>query len=105
MSSDILYNWINSAYTKVDDDNEYVKIKDMYAIFKTSDCYINMNKADKRYYNKTLFNKTLQKHLVFKKSYRDDKQRINGKQIECERIHGYKLNEDESDNDLEEDEM
>lgn len=105
MSSDILYNWVNSNYNKVDDVNAFVKIKDMYALFKTSDCYINMNKADKRYYNKTLFNTTLKKHLVFKKCYRDDKLRINGKQIECERLQGYKLNEDDSDNDLEEDEM
>ena len=105
MSSDILYNWINSAYTKVEDENKYVKIKDMYALFKTSDCYINMNKADKRYYNKTLFNSTIQKHIVFKKSFKNNKQRINGKEIFCERLHGYKLNEDDSDNDLEEGEM
>ena len=47
----------------------------------------------------------VKKHLVFKKCYKDDKQKINGKQVFCERLHGYKLNEDDSDNDLEEDEM
>ena len=105
MESDILYNWINSSYTKVEDENEYIKIKDMYSLFKLSDSYINMNKADKRYYNKTLFNTTIKKHIVFKKSFKNNKQRINGKQVLCERLHGYKLIEDESDNDLEEDEM
>jgi len=105
MSSDILYTWINSNYTKVEDENEYVKVKDMYALFKMSDCYINMNKADKRFYNKTLFNTKLKKHLVFKKCYKNNKQRINGVQVLCERIHGYKLNDDDSDNELNEDEM
>lgn len=99
MSSDILYTWINNNYVKVDDPNEFVKVKDMYDLFKSSDCYINMIKSEKRFYNKKLFSDKLKRHVVFKKSFSDVWSKINGKNVNCARIHGYRKIEQDSEDE------
>ena len=44
------YNWINEIYEKVDNPSiyDYIKVKDIYNLWKTSDYYINMTKEQKR---------------------------------------------------------
>ncbi len=93
LGNDVIYETVIDNI--VECDNDFVKVSDLYEVFKFSDCYINMNKSDKRKYNLKHFKHTIQLHSQFKKYYKEnyqyDKTRVRNVLL------GFRLL-DESDN-------
>jgi len=50
LNNDDMYNWFIDNFEKVNNptDDDYVPIKDIYALWKESDLFMNMSKANKR---------------------------------------------------------
>ena len=72
-------------------------------MYKASDLYSNLTKLEKRNLNKNAFSELISHHIVLKKQFRNDKVKINGKSVNCERVHGLKLKPpDDCDTDDEE---
>tara|TARA_R110000787_G_scaffold22895_3_gene66134 strand:- start:127 stop:2655 length:2529 start_codon:yes stop_codon:yes gene_type:complete len=57
LTNNEFYAWINEHYEKVENPtiHDYIKVKDVYSLWKGSDYYMNMTKLDKRLANKTTF--------------------------------------------------
>jgi len=64
--------------------------------------YSNLTKLERRNLNKTAFSELISHHIVLKKQFRNDNVRLNGKTVNCERIHGLKLRVPEYDTEDEE---
>ena len=80
--------WFNDNYEK-GDENDIIKLKDLYEIFKSSDNYKNLTKELKRKYNKKKMTKDISESVLLKKYYRNDQKQINGFSY-TERLHNYK---------------
>ena len=61
--------------------------------------YSNLTKLERRNLNKSAFSELIRHHIVLKKQFRNGSARIDGKKIDCERIHGLKLRVSEYDTD------
>ena len=68
MTNDKIYDVISSHTTPV--TSEYVKVKDLYNYFKSTDEYVNMNKAEKRKYNYRYFTDKVKEHSEFKQYHK-----------------------------------
>ena len=68
MSCNIL-QWFKDKYEFTKNKNDIVKMKDVYAVFKISDYYYNLSKADKRKYNYSYFLDYFQNNMQFRKYY------------------------------------
>jgi phage/plasmid-associated DNA primase len=90
LGSDEMYGWMMENYETAD-NTEFVKLKDVFDLYKASDLYSNLTKLEKRNLNKNAFSELISHHIVLKKQFRDDKVRIGGKIVNCERVHGLKL--------------
>lgn len=101
LGSDELYAWINENYEPTD-NTEYIKVKDIFDLYKASDLYSNLTKLEKRNLNKKSFSDLISNHIVLKKQFRNNKTTIAGKSVFCERIHGLKLKQLDEDEDDEE---
>jgi len=74
-----LYQWILDNYEKTEDIKEIVKIRDMYAKFKLSDFYDNLNRADKRSAKYTEKGFIMQiKEITFLDGHYFERKRIDG---------------------------
>jgi len=93
-----MYGWMMENY-EATDNSEYVKLKDVFDLYKASDLYSNLTKLEKRNLNKKAFSDLISNHIVLKKQFRNGKMKVNGKSVDCERIHGLKLKGDESDDE------
>ena len=100
LGSDEMYSWVMENYEPATDfDKTFVKMKDMFDLYKASDLYCNLTKLEKRNLNKSAFSQLISHHIVLKKQFRDDNVKIDGKTINCERIHGLVKKVEESDTD------
>ena len=90
LGSDEMYGWVMENY-ETTDNTEYVKLKDVFDLYKASDLYSNLTKLEKRNLNKNAFSELISHHIVLKKQFRNDKVKIAGKTVNCERVHGLKL--------------
>ena len=86
-------------YSLTEDDNDFVKCKDLYREYTESAFFCNLSKAEKRLMNKKNFTEMIKTHLVFKGRFKDNNAKINGKVVNCERIHNLKKKEDDVDSD------
>jgi phage/plasmid-associated DNA primase len=87
LNNDDMYNWFIDNYEKIEEPTEfdYVTIKDIYELWKCSDLYSNMNKAQKRKANMKHFkqsnileNNEMKKYYVEEyQKYKDGKRYIN----------------------------
>jgi len=103
LGSDEMYSWVMENYEHADNfEKQYVKLKDMFDLYKASDLYSNLTKLEKRNLNKNAFSELISHHIVLKKQFRNGPARIDGKKIDCERIHGLVLKVEECDTDDEE---
>jgi phage/plasmid-associated DNA primase len=102
LGSDEMYGWMMENYETAD-NTEFVKLKDVFDLYKASDLYSNLTKLEKRNLNKNAFSELISNHIVLKKQFRNDMSRVGGKTVNCERIHGLKLKPpDDCDTDDEE---
>ena len=83
LGGDVVYTFVNELIEPVDDKDSVVRIIDLYDAFKTSECYINMERVEKRKYGKGFFTNEVQKHIHFRKFY---KERYEG--LECKDMKG-----------------
>jgi predicted CopG family antitoxin len=98
LGSDEMYSWVMETYEPTD-DKVFVKLKDIFDLYKASDLYSNLSKLERCNLNKNSFSELISHIIVLKKQFRNDKVKINGKTINCERIHGLKLRVPEYDTD------
>ena len=98
LGSDEMYGWMMENYEAAD-DTEYVKLKDVFDLYKASDLYSNLTKLEKRNLNKKAFSELISHHIVLKRQFRTGQAKINGKVVNSERIHGLKTKGDESDDE------
>ncbi len=75
LGNDKIYGFVSNEI--IPEEDSWVKISDLYRLFKLDDNYINMNKSDKRKYNLAYFKTTIQKHSKFRRHYREDHQYDN----------------------------
>jgi len=100
MGSDELYTWVLDGYELTDDENDVVKLKDLYKEYIESSLFCNLSKAEKRLMNKKNFTETIKTHIAFKRRFKDNIARLNGQPVNCERIHTMKKKEqNDSDDD------
>ena len=103
LGSDEMYGWMMENYETTADNSEYVKVKDVFDLYKASDLYSNLTKLEKRNLNKKAFSELISNHIVLKRQFRNNPSRVGGKVVDCERIHGIKLKPpDDCDTDDEE---
>ena len=70
LGNDKIYGFVSDNI--VSEPDSWVKVSDLYKLFKIDDSYINMNKSDKRKYNLTYFTECIQKHSQFRRHFKDD---------------------------------
>jgi superfamily II DNA or RNA helicase len=92
MSSNIM-PWFKEHYELSDNEQDFIKIKDVFNKFVDSTYYYNLTKADKRKYNKSYFANYIETNIFFRKYYLD---RYGGARTV---IKGWKLSDVESDSD------
>jgi len=102
LNSDEMYGWVMENYETAD-NTEFVKVKDVFDLYKASDLYSNLTKLEKRNLSKKAFSELISNHIVLKRQFRNNPSRVGGKVVDCERIHGIKLKPpDDCDTDDEE---
>lgn len=100
MDNDELFMWVDDNYIITNNDEDVIKIKDIFNKYKNSDYYLHLTKRQKRQNNYKNFNDTIKHHIIFKKMYKENKTTINKKTIDCKRLHGIQEKfECDSDND------
>jgi hypothetical protein len=72
LGSDEMYSWVMETYEPTD-DKVFVKLKDIFDLYKASDLYSNLTKLERRNLNKTAFSELIRHHIVLKKQFRNDK--------------------------------
>ncbi len=97
ISSDSVTKWFNETYEQTKLDTDIIKLHELYDEFKLTDDYSNLNKMDKRKYNKKGFVELFEKSPVYKR-YFHDRKKING--IDYRSIlQGFKIIGIPNDND------
>ena len=91
LNNDDMYNWFVDNYEKIDNptDFDFITIKDIYALWKESDLYVNMSKANKRKANMKNFkqsnileNNEMKKYYVEEyQKYKDGKRIVRGRSV------------------------
>ena len=68
-TSDNIYGWFSSSYKKTAkiEDSEPIKLTEIFKVFESSSYYNNMNKSDKRTYNRKHFVEKIEGNLFLQK--------------------------------------
>ena len=97
---DDIYSWFNCAYKK-NENADAISLSDVYKEFASSEFYSNLNKADKRNYNRKAFTEKIEKNIFLKRCVKLRNTTHKNKQLSTDSIVGWELiNED---NNLDED--
>ena len=64
----IILPWFKENYERTN-DNEFIKIKEIYDNFATSNFFYNLSKEEKRKYNKTFFNEYFETNIFLRGFY------------------------------------
>ena len=65
LRSDEMYRWVIETYEPTD-DKLFVKLKDIFDLYKASDLYSNLTKLERRNLNKTAFSELISHHIALK---------------------------------------
>ena len=96
------YGWFEEKYTITNNDDDILKMKDLFNNYKNSEYYTHLTKRQKRKNNYKNFCSTIRQHLILKNMYRDKKIKKEGKVIDCIRLHGI-IEKNEYDSDIDSD--
>ena len=66
---DQFLSWFNDNYEHTTNNNDILKVKDIFLDFKNKDYYQNFNKKEKRELNEKKFIKTIEENMSLKKYY------------------------------------
>jgi phage/plasmid-associated DNA primase len=80
LGNDVIYTFVKNATDKTGDKTDVVQIKELYALFKLHDLYVNMEKAEKRRFNESYFRESIMKHSQFRKHY-SERFKIQSKEL------------------------
>lgn len=69
--SDMFISWFNTLYQNTGNKTDIVKLSELYIIFKQSELYENMTKADRRKFSFKKMTDDLEKSPLLRKFYRD----------------------------------
>lgn len=69
LGNDVVYTYVIECVEPIDDKDSVVRISDLYDSFKTSELYVNMDKVERRKYNKNFFTEELRKNIHFRKDF------------------------------------
>lgn len=69
--SDNFVNWFNECYKHSDNENDHIKLKDIYEKFKSSDLWANMNKAERRKMTRTKLEQDIIENPTLRAFFRD----------------------------------
>ena len=64
-----IVQWFKENYYLTKERNDTIKIKDLFDDFTHSDYHTNLNKQEKRKYNKSYFTEYIQSNIFFRKYY------------------------------------
>ena len=64
-----IIGWFKENYEKTENKSDFVKIKNVFNEFKTSEFYFNLNRNDKRKYNYSYFIKYFAENILYSKFY------------------------------------
>lgn len=79
-SSNEINNYFSERYEKTENENDYIKVKDLYQEITLSEFYKNYSREEKRAFTITHFTNYIKKSMTFKKYYYNRK-KIKGKDI------------------------
>ena len=65
--SDVLLQWINDSYEKTDNIKDYIKLKDVFNLFQTTEYFTDMKKSDKRVITYAYFQSKLVANMFLSK--------------------------------------
>ena len=74
--SDTLNVWINDNLEKSDDKKQFIKVKDIYLLYKESEYFSNLTKAEKRELSYKTFSEELEKNIFLGKYCDTDKNKV-----------------------------
>ena len=66
-----IIQWFKDNYEFTGAKTDICKMKDLYSDFTTGEYYVNMNKQDRRKYNKSFFVDYVEKNIFFRKYYHE----------------------------------
>jgi len=96
--SDDIFDWFKNIYEKGDIKTDIISINDIFEQFKNSDFFNNMSKVNKRTYNKSYFNEKILNNMFLQDYIKKRDTRFNGQKLKSDMIIGWKLIENEEEN-------
>ncbi len=88
--SDHIYEWVCEKYEKTDKVDDFVYVKEMYEMFKSSTYFENLSKADKRKFTQKSFIENIKTNLFMKGNFKTTFSYINKIKITQPAIIGFK---------------
>ena len=91
--SDDIFSWFNEFYEKTEtiEESEAILLTDIYELFKNSEYFMNMTKADKRKYNRKYFIEQIEKNIFLRTFLKNKNSRHNGQTINSDSLVGWRL--------------
>jgi P4 family phage/plasmid primase-like protien len=80
-NSDDIFEFLKENFTCDENSDQYVYITDVYDCFTHSSYYSNMNKLERRRYNKKYFDEKLESNIFLRKYYKGRNCRVGGVKI------------------------
>lgn len=71
MKCDEKYEWFNTIWEKSENKNDFLRVKEVYYLFKESDLWANMSKKERRDMTEKDFKEYLSSNINFKLFYKD----------------------------------
>jgi phage/plasmid-associated DNA primase len=100
-TSDDIFSWFESYYEPLTieelktDVDVPISLTNIHSLFSTSDVFRNMNKEQKRSYNRKNFLEKIENNLFLRKHLILRNTRYNGKQLSSDAIIGWKITKSE----------
>jgi len=106
--SDEIYGVISPIVQKTDDKDDYVVVKDLYQVYKSTDYYLNLSKKSKRDNNLKWFHNEISSNLNYRNYYKEKHRpyTTDGKQAFIRNVLLYhKIVKDENESEFINDEL
>jgi phage/plasmid-associated DNA primase len=89
VQSDHIYEWVCEKYEKTDKVDDFIYVKDMYEMFKSSSYFENLSKADKRKFTQKSFIENIKTNLFMKGNFKDRNIWVNSIKLTQAAIIGF----------------
>ena len=86
---DDFYGWFCDNYEQTEVRNIELHCDDIFNVFKESDFYRNLSKADKRKYTKTRFYESIETNMFLRRDFKDRGEYVGGVQLKKPALVGW----------------